>query len=106
MSYYFLDYFGEWKMLQYYVKEFFSPIIVTGQLEEEENGKTKLDIFVVSDFDKIENADVKIKLGKWNEIGIFNETSFSVSVVSNEKVVISKRLVDYLSLFLFCVHEL
>lgn len=97
-----LDYFGEWKMLQYYVKDFFSPIIVTGQLEEDEAGNTRLDIFVVSDIEKIDNAVVKVKLGKWNEIGTFNDTSFSVTVVSNERVMRSRHLVAYL----FSVDEL
>lgn len=75
------DYFGEWKMMQYYVRDFFNPIIVTGQLENDNNGKTKLDIFVVSDVKKIEHAIVKVKLGRWKEIGTFSETSFPVTVV-------------------------
>lgn len=69
-------------MLQYYVRDFFSPIIITGQIEIDENQKTNLNIFVVSDIKKIEKADVKIKLGKWSELGTFSEASFAVTMVS------------------------
>lgn len=69
-------------MLQYYVRDFFSPIIVTGHLEDGEDNKTQLHVFVVSDIKNIEKAEVKIKLGKWSELGTFDETSFPVTIVS------------------------
>lgn len=72
-------------MLQYYVKDFFSPIIVTGQLNVGENQKTKLDIFVVSDIENISEAEVRVKVGKWSALGFVNETSFPATVVSKTK---------------------
>lgn len=80
-------------MMQYYVRDFFSPIIVTGQFEIDEKQKTIVNIFVVSDIEKIEKAEVKIKIGKWNELGTFSETSFPVTVVSKlMKIGFGKRM--------------
>lgn len=61
----FLDFQNRWKMLQYYVKEFFAPIIVTGHL----TAARQLDVYVVSDvLSTYYNVSLKIQVYKWSSL--------------------------------------
>ena len=68
-----LDYYGNWKALHYYAKEFFSPVLVTVL---EKNGKTCF--FVVNDGDNFDQAELELKLIK-----------FDGELIGSEKIEIS-----------------
>ena len=52
-----LDYYGNWKALHYYAREFFSPVLIS-VLEKDDS----INIFVVNDGDRIEQAELELKL--------------------------------------------
>tara|TARA_Y100000748_G_scaffold303472_1_gene308712 strand:+ start:661 stop:3150 length:2490 start_codon:yes stop_codon:yes gene_type:complete len=56
-----LDYYGNWKALHYYAKEFFGPVLVTVL---EKNGKTCF--FVVNDGNSFDQAELELKLIKFD----------------------------------------
>ena len=52
-----LDYYGNWKALHYYAREFFSPVLLS-VLEKDDN----INLFVVNDGEGIEHAELELKL--------------------------------------------
>lgn len=48
-----IDYYGRWKALQYYVKKYYKPFIISGQIRD-----TVFDIFAVSDYQ--EEFEIKL----------------------------------------------
>ena len=68
-----LDYYGNWKALHYYAKEFFGPVLVTVL---EKNGKTCF--FVVNDGSSFDQAELELKLIK-----------FDGELIGSEKIEIS-----------------
>lgn len=70
-------------MLQYYVAKFFAPQIITGVISQNENGKRKLQMFVVSDINGIQNATATLKTGRWESLGTNSETSIKISTVGS-----------------------
>lgn len=70
-------------MQHYYAKNFFAPVIITGDLRSD----GFLDIYLVSDLkDEIPNVSLNIFVYKWESINpVYNET-FRINVVSNKFV--------------------
>ena len=52
-----LDYYGNWKALHYYAREFFSPVLLS-VLEKDDN----INLFVVNDGEGVEHAELEMKL--------------------------------------------
>ena len=52
-----LDYYGNWKALHYYAREFFAPVLVS-VLEKDEH----INLFVVNDGEGIKHAELELKL--------------------------------------------
>ena len=52
-----LDYFGNWKALHYYAKNFFNPLLVCADIQRE-----KLNIYAINDGALIKNAKVNIEI--------------------------------------------
>ncbi|XP_044264654.1 beta-mannosidase-like [Tribolium madens] len=60
-----IDFTGRWKMLQYFAKEFFSPMIVTGRLTDE-----NLEVYAIYDSLELPNITVKglVQVYKWESL--------------------------------------
>jgi beta-mannosidase len=56
-----IDYYGRWKALQYYARRFYAPVLVSPHLED-----GALAIYVVSDHTKEENAELSVRLMKFD----------------------------------------
>ena len=82
-----LDYFGNWKALHYYAKEFFKPLLIS--IENKEN---YINVFVVNDGDSIKNSTVAIEIRDFSGELLYNH-EFSVDVKPNtsEKVFTEKK---------------
>ncbi len=62
---FFSEFDGKWKMLHYYAAQFFSPVIVTADL----NGKGMITINVISDLlVDMKNVEVQLEIYKWNSM--------------------------------------
>lgn len=69
---------GKWKMLHYYAKDFFAPIIVTSH----QHPKQMVDVTVVSDQPTpIFNATLKIAIFNWNSFLAVNEKVRQIDIV-------------------------
>ncbi|KAK7576622.1 hypothetical protein V9T40_012908 [Parthenolecanium corni] len=75
-----IEFGGKWKMLQYYAKKFFEPVIVTGDLDR----SGSITINVISDkLNDIPNAELLIYLYNWNSMTPVDTISHSL-VISKE----------------------
>ena len=68
-----LDYYGNWKALHYYAREFFSPVLLS--ILEEDN---HVNFFVVNDGERIKEAELELKLFR-----------FDGELLTNKKIEIS-----------------
>lgn len=74
----FTDIENRWKMLHYYAKDFFAPIIVTSYLSTSK----ELSIYVVSDrLYTLTNCTVKLHLYKWESMKPIFALSFNDIVI-------------------------
>lgn len=58
-----IEYGGNWKMLHYFAKDFFAPILASGM---EENGQ--LYVYTITDGDNLSNASLVVTLRKWESM--------------------------------------
>ncbi|XP_011642366.1 beta-mannosidase isoform X1 [Pogonomyrmex barbatus] len=79
-----IDIEGRWKMLHYYAKDFFAPVIVTSYLSVSK----ELSIYVVSDkLYTLTNCTVNVRVYKWEFMkSIFTLSFDNIIVESNEAV--------------------
>ncbi|CAG9863674.1 unnamed protein product [Phyllotreta striolata] len=89
-----IDYLGKWKMLQYYAKNFFAPIIVTGHV----NVQNVLDVYLVSDvLSPLDNLTVSILVYNWTNFKPINVENVLVDTqIGSSAVVKSIQIDDYL----------
>ena len=82
-----LDYFGNWKALHYYAKEFFKPILIS--FENEEN---YISVYVVNDGDIIKGATLSLEVRDFKNHVLYSH-NLSVDIQSNvsEKVFTAKK---------------
>lgn len=73
----FPDYYGRWKMLQYFAMDFFSPIIINGHLEQ----NNVLNIYIATDHTAIHDSAV-MTFYKWGSLKYAFSFTFKVDVVS------------------------
>lgn len=80
LSVIFTDIENRWKMLHYYAKDFFAPVIVTSHL----SASNELSIYVVSDREEfLRNCTVKLHLYKWESMKPIFVLSFNdITIVS------------------------
>ncbi|XP_018311835.1 beta-mannosidase [Mycetomoellerius zeteki] len=77
-----IDNEGRWKMLHYYAKDFFAPIIVTSHLSV----SNELSIYIVSDrLYTLTNCTVKLHVYKWESMKPISVLFFNDIVVESNK---------------------
>lgn len=75
----FTDFNNKWKMLHYYAKNFFAPVIVTSRL----NSARDLDLYVISDLlTTTYNATLTITVYAWDSLEPVSIETNTVDVVS------------------------
>ncbi|XP_031785541.1 beta-mannosidase [Nasonia vitripennis] len=87
-----IDFSGRWKMLHYYVKDFFSPIIITSRLTK----ANELLLYVVSDVLKtLENLTIEIIVYEWKSAKSIHTTELTnITVKPNESRLIRQYWLD------------
>ncbi|KAJ8985911.1 hypothetical protein NQ317_010668 [Molorchus minor] len=90
-----IDFTGRWKMLQYYVGDFFAPIIITGHI----NAARTLEIYVVSDLlSPVANVTASILVYKWDSLEIAFSEDLNLDLESGKSHPIKSFIIDdYLS---------
>jgi beta-mannosidase len=93
-----LDYGGKWKILHYFAKDFFSPVLVSPFLMED-----MIEVFIVNDTLKELNNELIIQLHSWESNSIIKEWKILIksnpqSRVSFWKMNINDILKEYESL--------
>ena len=86
-----MDYYGNWKALQYFVKKAFNDILIIPSLSTD-----SLSIHIVSDRLNNLNAQLKIELLDFNGISVLGQT-FDIEIVANSSKIythISKELLN------------
>ena len=84
-----IDYDGRWKALQYYARRFYSPILVTPHVED-----GALAVYVVSDHTKEENAELSLRVMRFDG-SIVKQQSLAVVVKPlSSQVVVKVPLSD------------
>ena len=58
-----IEYGGKWKMLHYYAKNFFSPIVASGMVQEGE-----LYVYVITDAQDLQDCTLRIDVRKWDTL--------------------------------------
>ncbi|XP_066600799.1 beta-mannosidase [Prorops nasuta] len=89
-----IDFNGRWKMLHYYAKEFFAPIIVTSHLDESH----KLSVFVVSDqLNQLENVKVTLTIYKWSLMNpLYSKDYSNITMKPNKAQLVDSLFLDNL----------
>ncbi|KAK8396338.1 hypothetical protein O3P69_005403 [Scylla paramamosain] len=73
-----IEYGGRWKMLHYYVKKMFSPVIIISSFIENEN---VVELYVVNEwFQNMTNATVVVSLHRYDTLGPVKTVNKSVHV--------------------------
>ncbi|XP_025995175.1 beta-mannosidase isoform X2 [Solenopsis invicta] len=79
-----IDVKGRWKMLHYYAKDFFAPVIITSHLSISNN----LSIYIVSDrIYTFKNCTVKIDVYKWESMKPIFTLFFNNTIIESNKSV-------------------
>lgn len=75
----FLEFTGRWKMLHYYAKEFFSPILVSPRLMY----NREISTFIINDgVPNIVNAMLTVDTFRWDSLTPISSVNTSVTVVN------------------------
>ncbi|KAI4490346.1 hypothetical protein M0802_010723 [Mischocyttarus mexicanus] len=87
-----IEYGGRWKMLHYYAKEFFSPIIVTSHLSR----GNELSVYIVSDkLYEINNCTLKLSVYNWESMQPLHVYSFyNINIKSNNAMLVTSMWLD------------
>ena len=72
-----LDYYGNWKALHYYAREFFSTVLLS-VLEKDDN----INLFVVNDGEGVEHAELEMKLIRFDG-EVLSTTKLDTAVQAN-----------------------
>ncbi|XP_072403176.1 beta-mannosidase-like [Diabrotica undecimpunctata] len=90
-----IDFTGRWKMLQYFVGEFFAPIIITGHI----NSARTLEIYVVSDvIVPLPGLVASIRVFKWDSLTPVSTEEVAVDMQAGESKLVKSIPTDsYLS---------
>ena len=84
-----LDYFGNWKALHYYAKEFFKPLLIS--FEEEEDG---VSIYIVNDGNIINNALIFFEVRNFNNVVEYShDLPLDIKPNESKKVFFEKKKV-------------
>ena len=82
-----LDYFGNWKALHYYAKEFFRSLLIS--LESEEDF---INIYVVNDGDKLKGSTMNLEVRDFkNRVHYSHKFDFNIQSNTSEKVFTVKK---------------
>lgn len=75
-----IDFEGRWKMLHFFAKEFFAPVIVTSRVTQAD----ELLIYVVSDLlDDLKNLTVEVIVYEWKRgTSIYSKQLNNLEIVS------------------------
>lgn len=74
----FVDYEGNWKMLHYFAKDFFAPVIITGHLTPSRT----LDIYVVNDnINNFLNLEAHITTFRWSSFEPVYKEIINISIL-------------------------
>lgn len=73
-----LDFEQNWKMLHYYAKDFFAPLIITSTVKTDRS----VDIFLINDLLPIYNASVFINVYNWKSFNPIDSINLTVNIVS------------------------
>lgn len=65
-------------MLHYYAKDFFAPLIITGQLNTDRN----LDVYVVNEKLPLFNVTVYLRIYQWQSFNEFFNRNITLDIVS------------------------
>jgi beta-mannosidase len=76
-----IDYLGRWKMLQYYAKEFFSPVLVSAY-----ENNASLHIFLTSDVLQVIHGFLEIIVHGYNSVGRFAQFQIPVTCPDNDSI--------------------
>ena len=82
-----LDYFGNWKALHYYAKEFFKPLLISFENEED-----YINFYIINDGDFLNNCSVSIKVRDFKNIVHYSH-NFNLNIQSNksDKIFFEKK---------------
>ncbi|WP_212002167.1 glycoside hydrolase family 2 protein [Chitinophaga sp. HK235] len=72
------DYYGRWKALQYYVKDAFSPLLVSGLVENKQLG-----VWLVSDENKDKKGDLELIATDLSGHPLWQQTLKNISIKAN-----------------------
>ncbi|KAK4886003.1 hypothetical protein RN001_002274 [Aquatica leii] len=73
-----IDFKNNWKMLHYYAKNFFAPIIITTEMSASKD----MNVYIVSDLLKtFHNSLLNIGVYKWNSVAPVYETTIKIDVL-------------------------
>lgn len=89
-----LEFGGKWKMLHYFARNFFAPVLVSPSV----TSTGDLEIHLISDYLEDKETLLKVSVYKWNSLTPINETlnTHTLNKASVTKV-LSKNLEDYLN---------
>ncbi|XP_014205962.1 beta-mannosidase [Copidosoma floridanum] len=87
-----IDFDGRWKMLHYYAKDFFAPVIITPQL----SAARELVVFGISDLpDALENLTAEILLYEWSTSkAVYTHNLTNLSISPRESKVLGRLWLD------------
>ncbi|CAG9853943.1 unnamed protein product [Phyllotreta striolata] len=86
-----IDFLGNQKMLQYFVKDAFAPVIITGHI----NDQRTLEIYVVSDrLETIPNVTASIQVFKWDSFNPVHTENITLDVSPSESKLIKSIETD------------
>ncbi|XP_072031155.1 beta-mannosidase-like [Amphiura filiformis] len=58
-----IEYGGKWKMLHYYAKNFFAPVLASGMVQDKQ-----LYVYVITDVQDLQNCKLRINIHKWDTL--------------------------------------
>lgn len=78
-----IEYGGRWKILHYYAKKFFSPVLISPVKTSE----TELSVYVVSDLlSDVENAELKVFIYSWDYLTSIDDSSDTILLVGMKAI--------------------
>ena len=63
LIFFFSEYGGKWKILHYYAKNFFAPILASGMVEN-----NQINVYVITDVQDLQGCRLRINIHKWDTL--------------------------------------
>ncbi|XP_066904163.1 beta-mannosidase [Halyomorpha halys] len=85
-----IDYCGQWKMLHYYAKDFFAPVIVSPEISVD---RETMSIYIVVDgYAPKKSANLTFNMYNWTNINWspFQKITLQVNLIDNESFLVTK----------------